>query len=224
MPFCNRVALHLTRIALFLSLLLTLALAALYFRTYYHPAVFTRKTWDLSPTHDCWSELNLTIFSGHVVADSIDQVQPAFTGQFITAVPFTTNRTDPVGITWQRTEPKPSDISLNPASSGDSPRPFTSIGLIWQSPTEVPTALGSITFRKWWVQINLLFPLMLFTAATIFVFLLLRRASLPFRRQKSGLCPTCGYDLHATPTRCPECGTAIDAAGAHTIETTDGRG
>jgi hypothetical protein len=47
-------------------------------------------------------------------------------------------------------------------------------------------------------------PLVLLTA--VLPALWLRRARRQRRARRANLCPSCGYDLRATPDRCPECG------------------
>ena len=63
------------------------------------------------------------------------------------------------------------------------------VSRVWYDPPEVT-----------WMKRRLL---TIFSALSL---LLARRYVVLARRKGPGLCPTCGYDLRATPERCPECG------------------
>ena len=71
-------------------------------------------------------------------------------------------------------------------------------------PGAPPTRYTSFIFPIW-------FPTLLLA---IWPGLRLRRWRIVRRRSKMGLCTTCGYDLRATPQRCPECGTVAAAPAA----------
>src|SRR5207302_33845 len=74
----------------------------------------------------------------------------------------------------------------------------TTLGFSWYGPPYLMTRARTSTQRS--------FPLWLpplFTAALSYFLGRVRQ------RFPSGHCRSCGYDLRATPDRCPECGTAV---------------
>jgi hypothetical protein len=65
---------------------------------------------------------------------------------------------------------------------------------------------GTLRVETWLQFIPLWFLAALFALAPTYSLLGPRRRQQ--QRRKLGLCERCGYDLRATPERCPECGTA----------------
>ena len=74
-------------------------------------------------------------------------------------------------------------------------------GVLWSREQTVPTTADDTDIRV--LAIPLGIPIAMSAPLTArAIFLLVKRR----RRPKPGLCPSCGYDLRATPERCPECG------------------
>jgi hypothetical protein len=72
------------------------------------------------------------------------------------------------------------------------------IGLPSVASREPRWTLGALTV-PYWALIGISLPAPLLT---------LTRSTYGASRRRQGRCAVCGYDLRATPDRCPECGTA----------------
>jgi len=59
-----------------------------------------------------------------------------------------------------------------------------------------------VEYRHWLMPTWFVVGVLMLPAATQVALLVRRR-----RRRSMSICTTCGYDLRATPERCPECGT-----------------
>ena len=77
-----------------------------------------------------------------------------------------------------------------------------------QPPAVVNTVKG---FPLWRFAVAHVIPILMFSMIPAAFFATWRRRREQRQRVRSGLCTHCGYDLRATPERCPECGRSIVA-------------
>ena len=87
---------------------------------------------------------------------------------------------------------------------------YKGVAQVWVTNDRLEPASGMLPARSvilpiWWVSAALALPV-IFRLAWI-----VPQRARRHRRWRLGLCPACGYDLRASPDRCPECGTPVPA-------------
>ena len=177
-----------------LSLLIFLAGLGVWVRSYFVRDLVVRQSEWIDPTLAHSSAVLFFASRGRVVFgyDKIAQLLPAPQPAGLNGPPL------PKGhIRWDWMRDAPSSLGVqrwfNKLGFGYNRRPYNK-------------ATGSETYA--WIPCW--FVMLLSATLPTIVFARARRAR---RRQRTGCCSRCGYDLRASPDRCPECG-AINGAEA----------
>jgi len=92
--------------------------------------------------------------------------------------------------------------------------------LLWSATSSSFALLGFYVSRQVWASTNgmayeFAVPYWAMMLATLFAAYRFFTAG----RQRRDGCSVCGYDLRATPDRCPECGTAVKPTGGERLAT-----
>ena len=96
-------------------------------------------------------------------------------------------------VHWRWERWKPGGLGMPP---GDGPRLLRAVGIGWENERTIST--GETIWR---FHVRLALPAAVCALSTAFLILRHRLKN----RRTPGQCPACGYDLRASPARCPEC-------------------
>jgi hypothetical protein len=108
---------------------------------------------------------------------------------------ISTPTSGPLWLTWEHDSRQPLPLIRRPY------RWWHPAGLYFDRTTRsgAPGTVTRLATVPYWLLV---------TPTAVVSGLSVRATSRRRRLRRSGLCPACGYDLRATPGRCPECGEA----------------
>src|SRR6266850_2618746 len=152
----------------------------------------------------CWDFYSLYIGRHHIMANTYP---------------------DAMGIVWGRRDGPPAETRWKYYAQQHPPGGkvvnhdyrwgLRMIGLSRYRWDEHSATAPPVTFSGFSLATSFWLPALITSIPPNLVFLLrMRRYLKRLRRlhfQRLGLCSRCGYDLHATPERCPECGTSVQS-------------
>ena len=142
-----------------------------------------------------WSIRVASLFAAHVAASY---------GVMVAALAFAVARGVPVGnLLWS--------VLLAPVVAPVWLFVATPLALLWRPGRGTVGAFAGV--ENLYVAAA---AYVLYAALFVPAYRLTRRHRLRARRRALGQCLGCGYDLRATPGRCPECGGAASPAGSST--------
>jgi hypothetical protein len=170
-----------------LSLLIMLATAAVWIRSYW---VRDHLYWLRSPTPDRSTDTTLIWARGYVAVTHTVTIQ---TFTVTTSFPGAELRSPPVNR-WQWE-------SQTPTWGAEDGKAINAIGFGFGKVDGGFSAPTYGTHRYVWMPCWFI-ELLAMILPAVWLYRWRRR-----RRIRPGYCRTCGYDLRATPGRCPECGT-----------------
>jgi hypothetical protein len=101
------------------------------------------------------------------------------------------------------------DLSRYPGTRAYPPGAFLGVGTMQMKRWVNGPAGPRMSSRAQAVYLPIAYPTFLFGAIGGVMLLFAYRHQ---RNHRTGCCLVCGYDLRATPDRCPECGTAVGPA------------